>query len=180
MVFFLWISVILQIFEMVQVVPKFSYLSILRAPRPLIMIRFIRVFLKFSMPKSRINQIFKRSSQQIYNVTLFFLFFMSLYGLLGVQFFGEMSNHCVVNGTDPNNVTLDDLAIPDTYCSNIPDAGYHCPKGMVCMELELPKSISGFNGFDDFAHSFFTVYQAASQEGWALLMYKAMDSLPAW
>ncbi|GBN65043.1 Sodium leak channel non-selective protein [Araneus ventricosus] len=180
MVFFLWISVILQVFEMLQVVPKFSYLSILRAPRPLIMIRFIRVFLKFSMPKSRINQIFKRSSQQIYNVTLFFLFFMSLYGLLGVQFFGEMSNHCVVNGTDPKNVTLDDLAIPDTYCSNIPDAGYHCPDGMVCMELELPKSISGFNGFDDFAHSFFTVYQAASQEGWALLMYKAMDSLPAW
>ncbi|UYV62375.1 hypothetical protein LAZ67_2000328 [Cordylochernes scorpioides] len=89
MVFFLWISVILQVtyllsfdfylflsysvksmsicsavlcpqvFEMTGVVPKFSYLSILRAPRPLIMIRFIRVFLKFSMPKSRINQIFK-------------------------------------------------------------------------------------------------------------------------
>jgi hypothetical protein len=37
------------------------------------------------MPKARINQIFKRSSQQIYNVTIFFLFFMSLYGLLGVQ-----------------------------------------------------------------------------------------------
>lgn len=49
-----------------------------------------------------------------------------------------------------SNVTLDDLAIPDTYCSNIPDAGYHCPEGMVCMELTLQKSISGFNGFDDF------------------------------
>lgn len=59
MVFFLWISVILQIFEMLGIVPRFSYLSILRAPRPLIMIRFLRVFLKFSMPKSRINQIFK-------------------------------------------------------------------------------------------------------------------------
>jgi hypothetical protein len=59
MVFFLWVSVILQVFEMLGVVPRFSYLSILRAPRPLIMIRFIRVFLKFSMPKSRINQIFK-------------------------------------------------------------------------------------------------------------------------
>lgn len=180
MVFFLWISVILQVFEITQVVPKFSYLSILRAPRPLIMIRFIRVFLKFSMPKSRINQIFKRSSQQIYNVTLFFLFFMSLYGLLGVQFFGEMSTHCVVNGTNPLNVTLDSLAIPDTYCSMSSNTGYKCPNGMVCMEIDLPKNISGFNGFDDFAHSFFTVYQAASQEGWALLMYKAMDSLPAW
>lgn len=59
MVFFLWISVILQVFEMLSIVPRFSYLSILRAPRPLIMIRFLRVFLKFSMPKSRINQIFK-------------------------------------------------------------------------------------------------------------------------
>jgi hypothetical protein len=43
----------------------------------------------------------RRSSQQIYNVTLFFLFFMSLYGLLGVQFFGELKNHCVLNSTDP-------------------------------------------------------------------------------
>lgn len=49
-----------------------------------------------------------------------------------------------------SNVTLSDLAIPDTYCSNIPDAGYHCPEGMVCMELALQKNISGFNGFDDF------------------------------
>lgn len=43
--------------------------------------------------------IFRRSSQQIYNVTLFYLFFMSLYGLLGVQFFGELKNHCVLNTT---------------------------------------------------------------------------------
>lgn len=59
MVFFLWVSVLLQMFELTAIVPRYSYLSILRAPRPLIMIRFLRVFLKFSMPKSRINQIFK-------------------------------------------------------------------------------------------------------------------------
>ena len=59
MLLFLWISVILQGLELSALVSSASYLSILRAPRPLIMIRFIRVFLKFSMPKSRINQIFK-------------------------------------------------------------------------------------------------------------------------
>ena len=124
MLFFLWLSVILQILEMNSLVASASYLSIVRAPRPLIMIRFIRVFLKFSMPKNRINQIFKypielmlqkirctlniilclffrRSGQQIYNVTLFFVFFMSLYGLLGVQFFGELRNHCILNNTNP-------------------------------------------------------------------------------
>jgi len=42
----------------------------------------------------------RRSSQQIYNVTIFFLFFMSLYGILGVQFFGAMKYHCVKNGTN--------------------------------------------------------------------------------
>ncbi|KAJ3664869.1 hypothetical protein Zmor_000408 [Zophobas morio] len=181
MVFFLWISVILQVFEILGTVPRFSYLSILRAPRPLIMIRFLRVFLKFSMPKSRINQIFKRSSQQIYNVTLFFLFFMSLYGLLGVQFFGELKNHCVLNNTDLRRITINSLAIPDTFCSLDSTSGYQCPEGMKCMKLEgLPRSIIGFNGFDEFVTSFFTVYQAASQEGWVFIMYRAIDSLPGW
>uniref|UniRef100_T1HU44 Sodium leak channel NALCN n=1 Tax=Rhodnius prolixus TaxID=13249 RepID=T1HU44_RHOPR len=180
MVFFLWVSVILQMFELLSIVPKFSYLSFLRAPRPLIMIRFIRVFLKFSMPKSRINQIFKRSSQQIYNVTLFFLFFMSLYGLLGVQLFGELKNHCVLNTTEPEYITLNSLAIPDTFCSTDPDSGYQCPAGMKCMKLELDRYVMGFNGFDEFATSIFTVYQAASQEGWVFIMYRAIDSLPGW
>nr|XP_036676109.1 sodium leak channel non-selective protein isoform X1 [Drosophila suzukii] len=186
MVSFLWISIILQIFEVLEIVPKFSYLSIMRAPRPLIMIRFLRVFLKFSMPKSRINQIFKRSSQQIYNVTLFFLFFMSLYGLLGVQFFGELKNHCVMNNTEYDHLqrpvlTINSLAIPDTFCSMDPDSGYQCSPGMVCMKMDFLSSyVIGFNGFEDIATSIFTVYQAASQEGWVFIMYRAIDSLPAW
>ncbi|XP_067640360.1 sodium leak channel NALCN isoform X2 [Eurosta solidaginis] len=186
MVFFLWISIILQVFEVLEIVPKYSYLSILRAPRPLIMIRFLRVFLKFSMPKSRINQIFKRSSQQIYNVTLFFLFFMSLYGLLGVQFFGELKNHCVMNNTEYDYLgrpilTINSLAIPDTFCSMDPDSGYQCSPGMICMKMDFLSSyVIGFNGFEDFATSIFTVYQAASQEGWVFIMYRAIDSLPAW
>ncbi|XP_073827842.1 sodium leak channel non-selective protein na isoform X1 [Musca autumnalis] len=186
MVFFLWISIILQIFEILEVVPKFSSLSMMRAPRPLIMIRFLRVFLKFSMPKSRINQIFKRSSQQIYNVTLFFLFFMSLYGLMGVQFFGELKNHCVMNNSNYDEhdrpiLTLNSLAIPDTFCSMDPDSGYQCSPGMKCMKLDFLSSyVIGFNGFEDIATSIFTVYQAASQEGWVFIMYRAIDSLPAW
>ncbi|XP_037822803.1 LOW QUALITY PROTEIN: sodium leak channel non-selective protein-like [Lucilia sericata] len=186
MVFFLWISIILQIFEILEIVPKFSPLSIMRAPRPLIMIRFLRVFLKFSMPKKRINQIFKRSSQQIYNVTLFFLFFMSLYGLMGVQFFGELKNHCVMNNSEYDEhdrpiLTLNSLAIPDTFCSMDPDSGYQCSPGMKCMKLDFLSSyVIGFNGFEDIATSIFTVYQAASQEGWVFIMYRAIDSLPAW
>lgn len=59
MVVFLWISVNLHVLQILTIVHPYSYWSFVRAPRPLIMIRFLRVFLKFSMPKSRINQIFK-------------------------------------------------------------------------------------------------------------------------
>ncbi|KAL4219841.1 hypothetical protein ACF0H5_020252 [Mactra antiquata] len=178
MVICLWISVILQVFELTRVVQPYSYWSILRCLRPLILIRVFRVFLKFSLPKNRINSICKRSSQQITNVTIFFLFFMTLYGLLGVQLFGELKYHCVRNNvTNASEITLFDLAIPDTYCSPDDEPGYHCPKGMKCMSIEIPKNARGFNGFDELPTSFFTVYEAASQEGWVFLMYRAMDSL---
>ena len=180
MVFFLWVSVVLQIFEMTNMVSNNSALSILRSPRPLIVVRLIRIFLKFSMPKSRLKQIVKRSSQQIHNVTLFFLFFLSLYGLLGVQLFGELESHCVLNDTTAEHLTLDKLAIPDTFCSIERNSGYQCPMGMKCMPLDLSMNISGFNGFNNFATSIFTVYQAASQEGWVYIMYRAIDSLPSW
>ena len=113
------------------------------------MIRFIRVFLKFSMPKARVNQIFKRSSQQIYNVTIFFLFFMSLYGLLGVQFFGDLSYHCVREHVRvAEDVTVSDLTIPDSYCNPKNDSGGHkCPKWFKCMKLSpLGKAVTGFTG----------------------------------
>ena len=143
MLLFLIISVILHGFEITGFVDSYSFLSCLRAPRPLILVRLIRVTLKFNMPKQRINQIFKRSSQQIYNVTLFFLFFMALYSLLGVQLFAHLGKHCVRNGTDPTDVKIKDLEIPDSHCSMSADFGYQCPEGMICMELLLPKAISG-------------------------------------
>ncbi|KAL1285542.1 Sodium leak channel NALCN [Trichinella pseudospiralis] len=160
-----WISVVTQIIELLL---------------PLIMLRLIRSLLKIQLPRNRISQIFKRSSQQVYNVTIFFLFFMSLYAILGVQLFGRMDYHCVKNGTDPKNVSIRDLAIPDTYCS--PDTtGYQCPKGMECIRLKLTDSIEGYYGmFNDFAHSVFSVYMAASQEGWVYVMYDCIDSFPSW
>ena len=47
-------------------------------------------------------------------------------------------------------ITINSLAIPDTFCSVDPDSGYQCPEGMKCMKLELSRYIMGFNGFDEF------------------------------
>ena len=181
MVFCHWLSIGLHVAERAHLVSPYSKWSIIRSPRGFIMIRALRVFFRVSMPKQRINQIFKRSSQQIYNVTLFFLFFMMLYGFLGVQLLGPMNHHCVRAGAVLENLTLEDLAIPDSHCSPDPRYGHHCGDHMVCLDMgDLPEDILGFCKYDDILHSFFTVYQAATQEGWSYLMYEAMDSLPIW
>lgn len=50
-------------------------------------------------------------------------------------------------------ITINSLAIPDTFCSIDPNAGYQCPEGMKCMKLELSRYIMGFNGFDEFCNN---------------------------
>ncbi|KAI8507000.1 hypothetical protein Bbelb_154390 [Branchiostoma belcheri] len=180
MVLCLWVSVVLQVFELSGYVEEFTPLSILRAPRPLIMIRTFRIYLKFQLPRARITTIVKKSSGQIWSVSIFLLFFLSLYGILGVQLFGELKYHCVTNGTKPGTVTLESLAVPDTYCSPHPGSGYSCPEGMECVDIQLKRSQRGYSGFDEFGSSVFTVYNAASQEGWVFTMYKTIDSFPEW
>ena len=124
---------------------------------------------------------------------------MSLYAILGVQFFGSLTFHCVRNTTNltyvkhnqhilskwidssssSRDVTKADLMIPDTYCSPTAD-GFHCPENFICRRIELQRNHRGYNGFDELATSFFSVYESASQEGWVFLMYRAIDSLPSW
>ena len=78
-----------------------------------------------------------------------------------------------------SNVTKSDLMIPDTYCSATKD-GFHCPENFTCKKIEVERNLRGYNGFDELATSFFSVYESASQEGWVFLMYRAIDSLPSW
>ncbi|KJH47796.1 transporter, cation channel family protein [Dictyocaulus viviparus] len=157
------------------------WFGVIRSPRPFIMLRFIRSLVRFKLPRNRIKQIIKRSSQQIQNVTIFFMFFMALYAIMGVQLFGRMDYHCVLNGTDPRNVTIADLAIPDTMCSQKGEGGYECPDNMICMKLDMSAHVEGFYGmFNDFASSLFTVYMAASQEGWVYVLYDCLDTLPSY
>uniref|UniRef100_A0A8D2ZQS2 Sodium leak channel NALCN n=1 Tax=Scophthalmus maximus TaxID=52904 RepID=A0A8D2ZQS2_SCOMX len=182
MVFFIWVSLVLQVFEIADLVDQMSPWGMLRIPRALIMIRAFRIYFRFELPRSRITNILKRSGEQIWSVSIFLLFFLLLYGILGVQMFGTFNHHCVTNDTQKNNVTWNNLAIPDTHCS--PDGeGYQCPHGFKCMDLEelgLSRQELGYSGFNELGTSIFTVYEAASQEGWVFLMYRAIDSFPRW
>ncbi|KAI5106950.1 sodium leak channel non-selective protein precursor, partial [Silurus meridionalis] len=184
MVVFLWVSLVLQVFEIAKIVDQMSPWRMLRIPRALIMIRAFRIYFRFELPRTRITNILKRSGEQIWSVSIFLLFFLLLYGILGVQMFGTFNHHCVTNDTEEGNVTWNNLAIPDTHCS--PDGeGYQCPMGFKCVDLEdlgLSRQELGYSGFNELGKctSIFTVYEAASQEGWVFIMYRAIDSFPRW
>ena len=60
---------------------------------------------------------------------------MAFYAIMGIQLFGRMDYHCVLPHTDPKNVTINDLAIPDTMCSQKGGGGYECPGDMVSLFL---------------------------------------------
>ncbi|GAB1299202.1 Sodium leak channel NALCN [Apodemus speciosus] len=171
------------VFEIADIVDQMSPWGMLRIPRPLIMIRAFRIYFRFELPRTRITNILKRSGEQIWSVSIFLLFFLLLYGILGVQMFGTFTYHCVVNDTKPGNVTWNSLAIPDTHCSPELEEGYQCPPGFKCMDLEdlgLSRQELGYSGFNEIGTSIFTVYEASSQEGWVFLMYRAIDSFPRW
>ncbi|KAI6201288.1 Sodium leak channel non-selective protein [Aphelenchoides besseyi] len=178
LLFFHYLAIGLHCYELMAInFPRLGlnyeqWYGIIRSPRPFIMIRLVRLIVHFKLPKNRIQQIIKRSSQQIQNVTIFFLFFMTLYAIMGVQLFGQFEYHCVLPGTDPNNVTINDLMIPDSMCSKPGYGGYQCPPNMECMNLKLNAKTEGY--------SLFTVYLAASQEGWVYVLYDCLDSFPSY
>ena len=50
---------------------------------------------------------------------------------------------------DFSNVSLFDIAVPDSQCAQSWDEGYMCPSNMRCVKLDLPSEVRGFNGFDN-------------------------------
>uniref|UniRef100_A0A3Q0SP05 Sodium leak channel, non-selective n=1 Tax=Amphilophus citrinellus TaxID=61819 RepID=A0A3Q0SP05_AMPCI len=157
MVFFIWVSLVLQVFEIAELVDQMSPWGMLRIPRALIMIRAFRIYFRFELPRSRITNILKRSGEQIWSVSIFLLFFLLLYGILGVQMFGTFNYHCVTNDTSG--------AVKSTHCYNFKVTGYF---------------VTDWSTGAPNRTSIFTVYEAASQEGWVFLMYRAIDSFPRW
>uniref|UniRef100_A0A8C9X874 Sodium leak channel, non-selective n=1 Tax=Sander lucioperca TaxID=283035 RepID=A0A8C9X874_SANLU len=163
MVFFIWVSLVLQVFEIAELVDQMSPWGMLRIPRALIMIRAFRIYFRFELPRSRITNILKRSGEQIWSVSIFLLFFLLLYGILEQRTFNlylSLNTHCSPDGE-----------------------GYQCPHGFKCEDLEdlgLSRQELGYSGFNELGTSIFTVYEAASQEGWVFLMYRAIDSFPRW
>lgn len=58
----------------------------------------MHIICHFNMP-CLTHLLCRRSGEQIWSVSIFLLFFLLLYGILGVQMFGTFNHHCVTNET---------------------------------------------------------------------------------
>ncbi|CAF3611489.1 unnamed protein product [Rotaria sp. Silwood1] len=60
MVLNIYFSIILQMFEIIGIINKYSYLTIIRSPPPFILIQVLKTFLKFKLSKSQIKSILQQ------------------------------------------------------------------------------------------------------------------------
>lgn len=172
MVILIWVSIILQFVELKGIKPNpYISFSIPRAPRALIMLRVFKVFVNFRLS----DEVSRRSRRQIWSVTIFFTYFMTLASIIGIQMFGAKNHYCVRNSTDLNNVTLSDLPLPEARCSMSDEKGYFCPKNFKCVPINLNVFMADRQYFDHFLYSILTVYVSSTQEGWVLVMYQMMN-----
>ena len=143
----------------------------------------------------------------IANVMLFCLFFFTVFGILGMNLYmGVLRNRCftvvtesacvdhaehesnefcreiIPNFGEDRNVTAAVLLSDDSEqtCTNTSMSwpGYLCPAGMMCLKASNPNY--GITHFDNIAHSWLTIFQCITLEGWTPIMYHAMDAVTGW
>lgn len=182
MLFLIFLSIVLQIVEISGAfvydsspgkIHQYVGFSIPRAPRALIIIRFLNELITFSLPKS----VARRCKRQIWAVTLFLLYFMAFGSIIGVQLFGRKNFYCVKSTADLNNISYNDILLTDHLCNNRSgEAGYYCPQGFNCVHIDFDKTQGeDQNFFGNFLFSILSVYESSTQEGWVLIMYRMMD-----
>lgn len=150
-----------------------------RVFRPLIVFKLFSYIFNIQVSSSEFQMVYGKVKNQLKNVTIFFLFVSTFFSILGIQIFNKPEHHCFVT-RNAENATIRDLAIPDRICSNHPNYGNQCPANMFCNELKDVKSVHLEYQYDNLVNAFFTVYKAASQEEWSVLMYEKLDQMPAW
>ncbi len=139
-----------------------------------------------------ISRALAASASLIQNVIVFLLFFYVILGIMGVQFFrGSLNRQCVVETRYPNGSFTDVVAFPLRSCGGYEDLngtirppmnaegikGYICPIGQLCKVKDISSQRpNGIISYDTILASMFSIFQAASEQGWSNTMYNTMDA----
>eukprot|EP00036_Acanthoecidae_sp_10tr_P014734 CAMPEP_0206289576 /NCGR_PEP_ID=MMETSP0106_2-20121207/2185_1 /ASSEMBLY_ACC=CAM_ASM_000206 /TAXON_ID=81532 /ORGANISM="Acanthoeca-like sp., Strain 10tr" /LENGTH=1614 /DNA_ID=CAMNT_0053720129 /DNA_START=528 /DNA_END=5372 /DNA_ORIENTATION=- len=148
---------------------RFSGARVLRAFR---VFRPLRLVTHIDQLKVEIEAL-SRSVPQMVNVALLFVFFLVLYGIIGLEMYRQpMSNLCFERETDAwNRTTL--IKIPETACGTF--QGHPCDDGQTCQSTTYPRT-EGMQSFNNAGTAILTVFVCTTLEGWSGVLYLTNDS----
>lgn len=116
-----------------------------------------------------------RSTNKLIQVTIFIIYFIFFFGLLGLQLFvGTLHNRCV------NTLTG---AVTTQVCRSVSTGqywfywGHHCPQFYTCQVDAFPNPHYDFRSFDDIGHAMLSVFQIMTFQGWSGLLQETNDGL---
>nr|XP_024215784.1 muscle calcium channel subunit alpha-1 isoform X2 [Halyomorpha halys] len=111
-----------------------------------------------------------RAMVPLLHIALLVLFVIIIYAIIGLELFsGCLHKTCY------SNITEEMMEDPHP-CGDTEDAGFQCPKDMVCKEgWDGPNF--GITNFDNFGLAMLTVFQCITLEGWTDVLYNIEDSL---
>lgn len=176
-----WLNVILQSIGIGDIL----FLKVIGSLRPL---RLLSVTTGLSI----ISQSITKSARLLTNVAIFLLFFYTMFGILGVQFFRGSMNRLCANVTMTNGTANLELIMPPQGCGGWIDKnnqiqppvhtginikGYLCPKGLQCRVVSTSEiRPTGFLSYDSIFQSVFNIFVSSTEQGWTDIMYRTMDA----
>lgn len=156
---------VIVLLSLLQYVPGFSNFTAFRTLRVLRPLRSMN-----AIPQLKtIATCLIESVKGLANVFVLALFIYVVFSILAVQLWmGNMRYRCAhYDGTVEESLLC-------TQSSGGSVVGSACPEGMTCIDAANPNH--GYTSFDSVLWALLTVFQTVTLEGWADLMYKAMDS----
>ncbi|KNC50163.1 voltage-dependent T-type calcium channel subunit alpha-1I [Thecamonas trahens ATCC 50062] len=146
-------------------------LRTLRVFRPLRTLRTIRWF---RGPRTLVRSVIV-SLPGLFDATVLLLFFIAIYGIMGVQLFGgALRQRCV-------HASTGELAPLTARLCGLADntAGLSCPPDYVCTAAG-PNPGHGFESFDHFGVAVIVLWNVLNLDGWSALMYSLQDAVSPW
>lgn len=118
-----------------------------------------------------VQTIFK-SIPALGNIMLLFLFFVVVFGIIGMQLFGGNFRNKCVNPLDTSDIF--ELEGNSYFCHmNITEGWHSCPDGYSCTNVGNPES--GLANYDNMLFASLRTFELITLEGWTNFMYQCRD-----
>lgn len=120
-------------------------------------------------------KVFLRSTSRLISLTLYWVFFILFFALLGLHLFkNELQGRCANEITGATNDQICNPRATDKYWFYW---GHRCEAGYTCMRSAMFNPHDGFRTFDDVGHALISTFQIVTIQGWSSLRNEAFDAM---